>query len=150
MRVKAFPNGVRSARRLAVHRLWGSAAWIGVVLVVVPGCSKPLPPGKVRLNGVVEVEGKRLASGIVHFFAKAGADSGASSITPEGRFSVVLSPGDYGVAVIAKDGIDRMEDNGKPIFAKSLIAEKYSSTTTSELTVSVSQGCGPVTIAVER
>jgi hypothetical protein len=150
MRVRAFPNEVRSTRRRAAHGLRGRAAWMGAVLVVVSGCTKPLPPGKVRLNGVVEVEGKKLTSGIVHFFAKAGADSGASSITPDGRFSVVLSPGDYGVAVIAKDGIDRMEDNGKPVFAKSLIAEKYSSTTTSELTVSVSQGCGPVTIAVER
>lgn len=142
-----FPDLLR--RGLRGSSLRDGLAWCGALLLLLAGCSESLPPGKVRLEGVVECEGTRLDSGIVHFFSKGGGDSGASAIAEQGRFSVVLSPGEYGVAVIAKDGIDTMDERGKPIFAKSLVAEKYASTSTSGITVAVAKGGEPVTIAVE-
>jgi hypothetical protein len=128
--------------------VWGGLAWCGAVLLLA-GCGQSLPPGKIRVNGVVELDGARLQSGIVHFFAKAGSDSGAAAISPQGQFSVVLSPGEYGVAVVAKDGNDKMDERGKVTLANSLVAEKYASTSRSGITVAVAKGGGPVTIAVE-
>jgi hypothetical protein len=123
-------------------------------LLPMLGCEPAVPAGKVKATGIVRVGGAPLsiappATGSLNFAAKQGGESGTASIGPDGSFSVILSPGIYAVAVIAKDGIDTMDENGTPVVAKSLVAEKYGSTATSGLEVTVTQGGAPLTLSVE-
>jgi len=138
---------------VGVSRLGWSLAC--VCLLATLGCEPAVPAGKVKATGLVQVGGAPLAiappaTGSLNFAAKQGSESGTATIGPDGSFSVILAPGTYAVAILAKDGIDTMDEKGSPIIAKSLVAEKYGSTATSGLEVTVTPGGPPIAIAVER
>jgi hypothetical protein len=79
----------------------------------------------------------------------AGGDSGTATIGQDGGFTVVLSPGTYAVSVLAKDGVDTMDEQGTPVLAKNLVAEKFGSTETSGLEVTVDADGKPLVVAVD-
>jgi hypothetical protein len=60
-----------------------------------------------------------------------------------------LSPGTYAVSVLAKDGVDTMDEQGTPVLAKNLVAEKFGSTETSGLEVTVDADGKPLVVAVD-
>jgi uncharacterized protein (DUF2141 family) len=122
--------------------------------VVVAGCSADVPDGKVRVKGAVLKGGAPLAivppaTGGLNFTAQEGTEAQSATIDAKGEFSVILSPGTYAVSVMAKDGVDTMDENGKQILAKNLVDRKYESTATSGLEVTVTSDGAPVTIEVE-
>ena len=107
--------------------------------LVVGGCNRAGgPAGTVSVSGTVRSAGKTIVQGTVNFAAKEGAASGTAAIGAEGKFTVKLLPGAYRVAVIAKDGVDTMDEKGNPVTAKSLVPEKYASIATSGLEAKVS------------
>jgi hypothetical protein len=117
------------------------------------GCGQPVPPGKVRMQGVVNYDGQplRTATGMITFFAAEGTNSNAAKIQPDGRFTVDLEPGEYRVGVQATDGYDRLaEKELKPIKAKSLIPEHYANPTKSGLSMTAVARAQPVTIALDK
>ncbi|NBU41237.1 MAG: hypothetical protein EBS51_10645 [Planctomycetia bacterium] len=129
---------------------------IALTLVVglVPACAPSLPAGKVRVKGVVKRGGAPLgivppATGSLNFAGTAGGDSGTAPIGQDGGFTVVLSPGTYAVSVLAKDGVDTMDEQGTPVLAKNLVAEKFGSTETSGLEVTVDADGKPLVVAVD-
>lgn len=121
--------------------------------VCLIGCGRPVPPGKVRMQGVVHYDGQplRASTGMITFFAAQGTNSNAVKIEPDGRFSVDLEPGEYRVGVQATDGYGRLADDRalKPIKAKSLIPEHYANPTKSGLTMTAVAKAPPLTIALE-
>ena len=96
------------------------------------------PPGSVSVSGTLRSEGKPVTQGTVNFVAKEGAASGTAAVGPDGKFTVMLIPTAYRVAVIATEGVDTMDEKGTPIKAKSLVAAKYSSIETSGIEVNIS------------
>jgi len=109
------------------------------VLLIMAGCQYGAPPpaGAVKVTGSVRLEGTALPRGTVQFGAVSGNDSGTAKIQPDGRFVVWLQPGDYRAAVIAYDGIERVDTNGIPLPQNSIIPERYFTTEESGLTASV-------------
>jgi len=112
-----------------------------IVMIAAIGCryGAPPPPGAVQVTGSVRFAGSALPRGTVQFGAVAGNDSGTAKIQPDGRFVVWLQPGDYRAAVIAYDGIERVDANGIPLPQNSIIPERYFTTEQSGLTASVDQ-----------
>ncbi|MCE9630047.1 MAG: hypothetical protein K8S94_04910 [Planctomycetia bacterium] len=96
-------------------------------LATAVGCSRglPPPPGTVRVDGVVRYESAPLSRGTVQFAAPTGTRCGSARLDPEGQFTVWLEPGEYRVAVIAYDGIERVDAVGAPLPQNSLIPERY-------------------------
>jgi len=97
------------------------------------------PAGTVAVSGSVSCGGNAITQGTVQFAGKDSNASGTAAIGADGKFKVHLLPGAYQVAVIAKDGVDTMDEEGNPVVAKSLVPEKYASTETSGLEVNVSE-----------
>lgn len=128
------------------------AILVGVVLAAVAGggCGPRLPAGKVRVTGTVTYRAQPLAADAVGFTAKQGTESMSAKVGPDGGFAVVLTPGEYAVAVLAKDGADRMDEKGNVTVAPSLIPVKYTSPHTSGLAVVVTKDAQPLAIALER
>lgn len=116
------------------------------------GCWSKLPPGKVQIRGLVTVDDKPLTFGgdgifsITLVAAGQSESAGAKLDKSSGRFTMVLSPGDYTAVIIATDGFGEEPCPGKVIAPKSLIPEKYSDLTTSGLTVTIPPRNGNVTI----
>lgn len=116
------------------------------------GCGRPVPPGKVRVEGVVLLDGGPLRSetGALNFSAKAGTSTGGTRLSPDGSFTVDLVPGDYLVAVSVTDGYDQLGEPGKPPRkAKSLIPSRYDDPATSGITVTAKAGGAPVTLSLD-
>lgn len=136
-----------------MKKVMHSTALLSVVCLTA-ACAPSVPEGKVRVTGVVTVGGGPLsivppATGALNFAGTSGSDSATALIGKEGGFAVVLSPGTYAVSVLAKDGVDTMNDQGAPVPARSLVAEKYGSTETSGLAVTVDSKGTPLVIAVQ-
>lgn len=124
------------------------------VVCLTAACAPSVPEGKVRVTGVVTMGGAALsivppATGALNFAGTSGSDSGTAPIGKDGSFAVVLSPGPYAVSILAKDGADTMNEQGAPVPARSLVAEKYASTETSGLEVTVDSKGTPLVIAVQ-
>ena len=103
------------------------------------GCKQGGPEGTLAVTGSVRSAGAPITQGTVNFVGKDNISaSGTAAIGAEGKFQVNLPPGTYRVAVIAKDGVDTMDEKGTPVVAKSLVPEKYSSIETSGLEATVS------------
>ena len=129
------------------------AALALLVAVFLPGCSRPVPQGKVRVHGTVTYDGQplRTSTGIITCFATQGTNSNTAKIEPNGSFTVDLEPGDYRVGVESTDGYDRLGEGGlKPIKAKSLIPENYANPTKSGLSLTAVANAKPVTIALKQ
>ena len=129
-------------------RVAGVAA---LVLAIVAGCNAGPkgPAGAVKVSGKVTCGGEPLPTGTL-IFQGGGGTSVTARIEKGGAFTTMLMPGDHTVVVTAKDGVDTMDETGKPVPAKSLVPEKYSSGNTSGLTVTVTAKGDPLTIALEK
>lgn len=110
-----------------------------ILLFVIFGCryGAPPPAGAVKVTGAVRYENAALPRGTVQFSAVEGNDSGTAKIQSDGRFVVWLQPGEYRAAVIAYDGIERVDSNGIPLPQNSIIPDHYFTTEHSGLTVSI-------------
>ena len=104
------------------------------------------PDGSIAVTGSVSSEGSAVTTGTVHFVGKDSGASGSAAIGAEGQFEVHLKPGTYQVTVIAKDGVDTMDEDGNPVVAKSLVPEKYASIETSDLEVQISDSNNTVAL----
>jgi hypothetical protein len=79
----------------------------------------------VRVQGIVRYEGEPLPRGSIQFAAVAGTDSGSAAINDGGGFVIWLRPGAYRAAVIAYDGIERVDAGGAPLPQLPIIPERY-------------------------
>lgn len=104
----------------------------------------------MRVTGTVTYQSQPLAADAVGFFAKQGTESMSAKVGPDGGFAVVLSPGEYMVSVLAKDGPDRMDEKGNVTVASSRIPAKYASPQTSGLGAVVTKDAKPLSIALEQ
>lgn len=122
-------------------------------LMLTSGCGPRIPPGKVVLVGVVTLDGGPLPEGHRSHLLLQARDSRSSAtarVDRDGRFKVVIDPGEYDVVADVRDGEDRTDPARGPIAAQSLIAKKYESLMTSGLAVTVKPGVGPVTFDLSR
>ena len=125
------------------------------------GCGKKLPPGKIKINGTVTVDDKPLTfsgEGIfaISFVAQEGTDVAGNRLEKSnGRFELVLSPGDYIAVVTATDGFgsDGYDPDTqkvvKVIPPKSLIPTRYNSADTSDAVVTVPPSGGTVEVSLK-
>ena len=106
-------------------------------------------PNLTPVTGTVKFEGKPVATGMITFSPvdPKSAGGAVSGKIESGSYRLMTSatdagalPGDYKVAVVAKQGVDTMDKDGKPVPAKNLVPDKYSSIETSELTATVKKG----------
>jgi hypothetical protein len=112
------------------------------------GCGPRLPAGKVRVTGTVTYQSQPPAAYGIGFVAKQGTESMTAAVGADGRFAVVLTPGEYTAWVL--DKLKQMDENGNVIVAPSLIPAKYTSPSTSGLDVVVTKDAKPLSIALER
>lgn len=143
---------MRQSRISIAFRRSPPRAILAVILLLVAagGCGPRLPAGKVRVAGTVTYDSQPLAADAVVFAAAQGTESMSARVRADGGFTVVLTPGEYAVSVLAKDGPDTMDEKGNVTVAPSLIPKKYTSPTTSGLAVVVTKDARPLSIALER
>lgn len=129
----------------------GMAGIVALALAIVVGCSAGPkgPAGAVKVSGKVTCGGDPLPTGTLIFQGGGGA-SVTARIEKGGTFTTMLMPGEHTVVVNAKDGVDTMDEKGNPVPAKSLVPEKYASSKTSGLTVTVTSKGDPLSIALEK
>ena len=132
-----------------------------MVLLFTSGCGKQLPAGKTKIFGTVTVDGRPLAfagEGLfaISFVAQEGTEVAGNRLDKSnGRFELVLSPGDYIAVVTATDGFgsDGYDPNtqkvGKVITPKSLIPIRYNSADTSDAVVTVPPSGGTVEVPLK-
>lgn len=118
--------------------------------MITSGCGPSVPAGKVRVPGTVTFDGHPLAADIVTLASTSTSESGAAKPDSRGRFELILSPGAYAVAVVAKDGTDTMDEDGTPILALSHIPERYERISTSGLHVVVTPDGQPIAISIQK
>lgn len=149
-----IPKNVKESQSVRRHRYF--ALVLCLLSVGHFGCWSKLPPGKVQIHGLVMVDGEPLTFGgdgifSVTLVATGQSESaGAKLDKSSGRFTMVLSPGDYTAVIIATDGFGEEPRPGKVIAPKSLIPEKYGDLTTSGVTVTVPPRGGNVTIPLHH
>jgi len=131
----------------AVGARW-AAVVAGVIFATAGGCSPRLPAGFVVVTGAVTYQGAALTTGTI-LFSDDSANAGSAPIDRDGRFRVILRPGRVKVAVRAKEGVDRLDDKGNYVPAKSLIPEPFGDTKTSGLSIDVVAGMKPVNIVLK-
>jgi len=125
---------------------------LALAAVAIPaGCGQKVagPAGSVAVSGKITCGGDPVPMGTIIFQAEKGG-SVTAKIGSGGSFSTMLVPGEHTVVVNAKDGVDTMDETGKPVPARSLVPEKYSSGKTSGLKVTVSPKGDPLTIALDK
>lgn len=140
------------------HCLIGNASlrWSSVNVRVVimlamlggVGCGSRLPPGKVRVKGLVTFCGKPAAADSVGFEAKDGSDSGVARAEADGRFEVILKPGEYHVVVQKLKGEIQMDSKGRVAFPESAIPLRYGTISESGLSALIKPSGDQITIAV--
>ena len=136
---------IASALEQGPIQRWGCRLLV-MLFISLFGCGKPLPLGKVRVRGVVIHDGKHLTLGSISLAATKGTESVISRIGADGGFEVVVSPGEYAVAVVSKDGFDTMDEQGKVRTAESFVPQRYASTSTSGLRVTIPTDSQPMTL----
>lgn len=131
------------------------AASISSCIALAIGCGSGLPPGKVQVTGTITLNGKPLTGpqeGLytVNFASHTTSHTAASRFDPsDGRFSLIIEPGEYVASVIATDGFDTDDEKtGRTIAAKSLIPAKYSSLNESDALVTVGPRGGTVVVSL--
>jgi hypothetical protein len=112
------------------------------------GCGSRLPPGKVRVKGLVTFGGKAGAADSVGFEAKDGSDSGVTRAEADGRFEVILKPGEYHVVVQKLKGEIQMDSKGRVTFPESAIPKRYWTPVESGLSAVITPSGAPITIAI--
>jgi len=131
---------------IAVGVRW-AAIFVGAIFATAGGCGPRVPAGFVVVTGAVTYQGGPLTTGTI-LFSDDSANAGSAPIDRDGRFRVILRPGRVKVAVRAKEGVDRLDDKGNYVPAKSLISEPLGDTKTSGLSIDVAAGMKPVDIVL--
>jgi hypothetical protein len=114
---------------------------------VVGGCGPKGPPGAIRVDGTVVQASVPVPKGVVHFVGQGGTAAGSSRIV-DGRFSLMVKPGDYRLGITAQQEI--YDSQGNSAGFKNLLPEKYLSAQTSGLTTTVDANHRTVAIALDR
>jgi hypothetical protein len=142
---------MRPPRFLTPPRATIALAVALLVTASLSGCGKKVvgPAGSVPVSGKITCGGEAVPQGTIIFQADKGG-SVTVKIGSGGTFKTMLVPGEHLVVVNAKDGVDTMDETGKPVPARSLVPEKYASGNTSGLKVTVSPKGDPLTIALEK
>lgn len=137
------------------------AASFFLLFVGLSGCGEKLPPGKTKIFGTVTVDGQPLTSvseGIfaISLVAREGTEIAGNRLDKSnGRFDLVLSPGDYIAVVTATDGFgsDGYDPEtgkvGKDIPPKSLVPVRYNTAETSDAFVTVPPSGGNVEVPLK-
>ena len=132
-----------------------------LLFVGLSGCGDKLPPGKTKIFGTVTVDGQPLASvseGIfaISLVAREGTEIAGNKLDKSnGRFDLVLSPGDYIAVITATDGFGsdgydpKTGKVGKVIPPKSLIPIRYNTAKTSDAFVTVPPSGGNVEVPLK-
>lgn len=132
-----------------------------LLFVGLSGCGEKLPPGKTKIFGTVTVDGQPLTSvseGIfaISLVAREGTEIAGNRLDKSnGRFDLVLSPGDYIAVVTATDGFgsDGYDPEtgkvGKVIPPKSLVPVRYNTAETSDAFVTVPPSGGNVEVPLK-
>lgn len=123
-------------------------------LVCTTGCGQKNTDGKVRINGIVMLDGSPLicegeGESYVNLVSATGENGGGSGSFDRstGAFEMAILPGNYKAVIRATDGfMVEDEKRGRITPAKSLIPEKYSSSDDTDVTVTVSPSGGEVSI----
>jgi len=142
---------MRSPRSMSLPCREVSVAVALLAVAPIAGCGKKIagPAGSVPVAGKITCGGEAVPQGTIIFQADKGG-SVTVKIGSGGTFQTMLVPGEHLVVVNAKDGVDTMDETGKPVPARSLVPEKYASGKTSGLKVTVSPKGDPLTIALEK
>lgn len=132
-----------------------------MLFVGLSGCGEKLPPGKTKIFGTVTVDGQPLTfagDGLftINFVAQEGREIAGNKLDKSnGRFDLVLSPGDYIAVVTATDGFgsDGYDPEtgkvGKDIPPKSLVPVRYNTAETSDAFVTVPPSGGNVEVPLK-
>lgn len=132
-----------------------SAVSLVIVFLSVSGCGKQLPEGKTKIFGTVTVDGQPLVflgEGLfaISFVAQEGTEVAGSRLDKSnGKFELVLSPGDYTAVVTATDGFGEEPKPGVSIPPKSLVPTRYNSQDTSDVIVTVPPSGGAVEVPLK-
>lgn len=124
------------------------AAVATLVVLATVGCGAGVPAGKVRVSGRVTNRGEPLAADSIVFESREGLDSCSTRADAQGNFRVVLTPGDYAVAVRKVDGDITIDGNGNFKYPPTLIPKKYGSAQTSGLSATVTRDARPIVIEI--
>lgn len=125
-----------------------------LVVMATTGCGSKLPSGKVKITGVIMLDGSPLicegeGEAYVNLVSETGVNGGGASPFDRstGGFEMIIQPGKYNAVIRATDGfIEEDEKRGRVIPAKSLIPEKYSLSDESDISITVSPTGGDVSI----
>jgi hypothetical protein len=125
-----------------------SLSWAAVAVLIAAGCGPSIPAGKVRFEGrVSRRNGEPVGYGGVNFAAAEGTETGTAKLGSDGSFVGILSPGRFNVAVnSSKVAIDIKTGSFGDL--EWLVPKKYADVRTSGLSIDVSKGMPPVSIAV--
>ena len=122
-----------------------------MLCLCITGCgggpAKDADPSLVPASGTVSMAGKPLAFGTIRLVMEGSPGVTASGEIKEGHFTLMTTvsapgarPGNYKVSITARDGVDTMDANGKPVPAKSLIPERYENVDSSNLKATIEKG----------
>src|SRR6056300_257873 len=101
----SFMNSVYCSKQSVPFCRMAFTASCFLLLVGLSGCGEKLPPGKTKIFGTVTVDGQPLTfagDGLftINFVAQEGREIAGNKLDKsDGRFDLVLSPGDY-IAVV--------------------------------------------------
>ena len=149
------------SKQFAIFGRMALAASFFLLFLGLTGCGEKLPPGKTKIFGTVTVDGQPLTfagDGLftINFVAKEGMEVAGNRLEKSnGKFELVLSPGDYIAVVTATDGFGsdgydpKTQKVGKVIPPKSLIPIRYNTAETSDASVAVPPSGGNVEVPLK-
>ena len=154
-------NLVFCSKQFAIFGRMALTASFFLLFLGLSGCGEKLPPGKTKIFGTVTVDGQPLTfagDGLftINFVAKEGTEVAGNRLEKSnGKFELVLSPGDYIAVVTATDGFGsdgydpKTQKVGKVIPPKSLIPIRYNTAETSDAFVAVPPSGGNVEVPLK-
>lgn len=117
-------------------------------LVILVGCGG----NPATVSGVVTLDGQPLERGTVGFTPESGGMKAVGAILSDGSYELKtnrelgLQPGAYRATVVALEPGESDPQGGPPRPGKSLVPERYGSTTTSDLRFSVEKGSNQINL----
>ncbi len=137
---------------------------VSLLALCMVGCSGgPAGPKTVPVSGTVTLDGSPLAGATVTFSPVSGGKAAAGTTDQAGKFELITPgggagavPGSYKVTVTKVEGSEAADapedaapiDEGEQVEVRLLVPEKYTKVDTTDLTVEVKEGMGPVNLAL--